>query len=70
MTETRQLAGGSLRFEAAAAASVVPHGATQTPQKTPQDPKAMKTDADAHLVSEELPQRQYFGTWEQGFPSQ
>lgn len=74
MTETRQLAGGSLRFEAAAAASIVPHGATQTPQKTPQktsqDPKAMKTDTDAHLVSEELPQRQYFGTWEQGFPSQ
>lgn len=39
MTETRQLAGGSLRFEAAAAAAaIVPHGATRNPTEDPTGP--------------------------------
>lgn len=61
MTETRQLAGGRLRFEDEdTAAAAVPRRATQ-------DPLATETDADVHFVPEDLLERQCLGTWGQGF---
>lgn len=49
MTETRQLAGGSLKFEAVAAAA-----AAAMPRRVTQDPVAMETDANLHFVPVDL----------------
>lgn len=63
MTETRQLAAGSLRFEDEDAVTAVPLRATQ-------DPTATWTDGDAHFVPEDLLERECLGTWGQIVQSQ
>lgn len=66
MTEPRQLAGGSLM---SLRALLLLLRCQVGSHRTPQDPAAMETDTDAHLVPRVL-ERQCLETWGEGFPSQ